>query len=100
MSNQLSENILVGGWTGYHPLSADDKKVFSEALPTDVYHHVIYHPEKVATQVVNGINYRFECVASIPDGNVFWRAIVEIYLRPYLHGMPPPTPIVVGIIRQ
>ncbi|WP_075342632.1 hypothetical protein [Tenacibaculum agarivorans] len=79
MSNQTAtkENTLVGGWTAYRPLTAEDKAVFEEALNGFV--GVIYTPEQVATQVVAGTNYRFKCSASVPPSDVVWEAIVEIF---------------------
>ncbi len=79
MSNQTAtkENTLVGGWSSYGPLSAEDKKVFDEALNGFV--GVTYTPESVAKQIVAGTNYRFKCEASMPPAMVVWEAIVEIY---------------------
>lgn len=68
---------LPGGWTNYHPLTAEDQKVFDEAMHGFV--GVKYTPTEVSTQVVNGTNYRFKCNASMPPSEVVWQAIVEIY---------------------
>ncbi len=68
---------LPGGWTSYHPLTAEDQKVFDEAMHGFV--GVKYTPTEVSTQVVNGTNYRFRCNASMPPSDVVWQAIVEIY---------------------
>jgi hypothetical protein len=88
MSN--SEN-LVGGWTPYHDLTAEDKVVFEEALKGFV--GVKYTPNSVSTQLVAGTNYRYKCKASIPPAEVLWDAIVEIF-KP-LKG----APYITGIIR-
>ncbi|WP_299178932.1 hypothetical protein [uncultured Chryseobacterium sp.] len=72
-----TQELVVGGWTKYHPLTAEDKKVFEEAMSGFV--GVMYTPELVSTQVVNGTNYRYKCTASIPPSDVVWEAIVEIY---------------------
>jgi hypothetical protein len=40
---------------------------------------VKYTPQEVSTQLVNGTNYRFRCIASMPPSQVVWEAIVEIY---------------------
>lgn len=54
---------------------------------------VVYTPLEVSTQVVNGVNYRYKCSASMPPSEVIWQAIVEIY-QP-IDGKPH----VVGITR-
>mgnify|MGYP001791809688 CR=1 FL=1 len=80
MSNQTatSEKTLVGGWTPYGPVTAEDKKVFDEALAGFV--GVKYTPQSVSTQVVAGMNYRFKCEATLPGPEpIQWEAIVEIY---------------------
>jgi len=86
-----TQNLVPGGWTPYHKLTAEDKKVFEEAIKGIL--GVIYTPETVSTQVVNGTNYRFKCSASVPPSEVVWQAIVEIY-KP-IQG----APYVTGIIR-
>lgn len=72
-----TQELLVGGWTAYHPLTPEDQKVFDEAMKGFV--GVKYTPNAVSTQVVNGTNYRFKCTASMPPSEVVWEAIVEIY---------------------
>ena len=72
-----TETLTVGGWTSYHKLTAEDQKVFDEALKGLV--GVTYTPNEVKTQIVNGTNYRFLCTASIPPAEVVWQAVVEIY---------------------
>ncbi len=92
MSTQNSvEAPVVGGWTAYHPLTAQDQKVFDEAMKGFV--GVKYTPQSVSTQVVAGTNYHFKCAASMPPSNVVWEAIVEIF-QP-LNG----TPYITGIVR-
>lgn len=81
---------VVGGWTKYHDLTEEDRKVFNEALEGFV--GVNYDPKEVSTQVVAGTNYRFMCNASMPPSEVMWKAIVEIY-NP-LDGKPHITGIV------
>lgn len=91
-TNTLNEKeIIVGGWSPYHPLTAQDKAVFEQAMKGFV--GVKYTPQTVSTQVVAGTNYRFKCTASMPPALVVWEAIVEIF-QP-LKGEPH----VVGIIR-
>lgn len=54
-----TENIL-GGWSEYTaPISAEDMKVFNDALNGLV--GVDYKPVAVAKQVVAGMNYSFFC---------------------------------------
>ncbi|WP_299627474.1 hypothetical protein [uncultured Tenacibaculum sp.] len=79
MSNQTvtDEKTLVGGWTPYGPVTAEDRAIFDEALNGFVGVH--YTPESVSTQVVSGTNYRFKCNASVPPSEVVWEAIVEIH---------------------
>ncbi|WP_421207133.1 hypothetical protein [Aeromonas enteropelogenes] len=50
--------VLVGGWTAYHKLTAEDQAVFDQALKGFV--GVQYVPFEVSTQVVAGTNYRFK----------------------------------------
>lgn len=83
--------VSVGGWSPYHPLTAQDKAVFDEAMNGFV--GVKYTPNAVSTQVVAGTNYRFKCTASMPPSEVVWEAIVEIF-QP-LNGKP----YVTGIVR-
>lgn len=80
MSNQTAtdEKTLVGGWTPYRSLTAEDKAVFEEALAGFI--GVKYTPQSVSTQVVSGMNYRFKCEATLPGPEpIQWEAIVEIY---------------------
>ncbi|CAM1342085.1 hypothetical protein [Tenacibaculum amylolyticum] len=80
MSNQtLSKQTLVGGWTTYESLTIVDRKVFNEATKNGKILGVNYTPEKVATQVVAGMNYRFKCDASLSPSEVIWQAIIVIY---------------------
>lgn len=72
-----TQELLVGGWSTYTALTPEDQKVFDEALKGFV--GVKYTPKEVATQLVNGKNYRFKCDASLPQNNVIWHAVVEIY---------------------
>jgi hypothetical protein len=93
MSTQNSVDApVLGGWTAYHPLTAEDQKVWAEAMKGFV--GVKYTPQTVATQLVAGTNYRFKCTASIPPALVVWEAIVEIFAP--LNGG---APYVTGIIR-
>lgn len=88
---QVNAEPIVGGWTKYHPLTADDKAVFDQAMKGLI--GVKYAPQEVSTQVVAGTNYRFRCTATMPPAEVVWEAIVEIY-QP-LKG----SPYVTGIMR-
>jgi len=87
---EAKEQILLGGWTPYHDLSPEDKKVFDEALKGFV--GVTHTPTQVATQVVAGTNYRYRCTASMPPAQVVWEAIVEIF-QPLDGGKPYITSI-------
>ncbi|REH54811.1 hypothetical protein C7448_102336 [Tenacibaculum gallaicum] len=86
---QNTEN-LVGGWSPYRDLTSEDKVIWNET-PKPL--GVDYTPFAVSTQIVNGVNYRFKCTASMPPAEVVWEAIVEIY-KP-INGKPR----IIGIIR-
>ncbi len=92
MSTQAATatNVL-GGWTPYEPLNAEDREIFEQA--TNKLVGVTYTPISVSKQIVKGTNYRFKCDASMPPSEVIWEAIVEIY-KP-LKG----NPVITGIIR-
>ena len=79
----------VGAWTLYHDLTAADRAVFQEAIEGFV--GVNYSPTQVASQLVNGTNYRFKCTASIPPAMVVWESIVDIFQpiggKPYITGI-------------
>lgn len=90
---------ILGGWSQYRPITLADKKVFDEAMPGSVLHTVDYYPTAVATQVVNGMNYRYKCTAQCPPSEIIWEAIVEIFQASVQHGHPQPKPVVVGIVR-
>ncbi|MFY7815585.1 MAG: hypothetical protein ACOVRK_10425 [Chryseobacterium taeanense] len=77
MSATAEKPALVGGWTAFHPLTPEDMKVFEEAMHGFV--GVLYTPLEVSTQVVNGVNYRYKCNASMPPSEVVWQALVDIY---------------------
>ncbi|WPR72942.1 hypothetical protein SLW70_07430 [Flavobacterium sp. NG2] len=91
MLNQapVQEPTLVGGWSPFQPLTAQDKEVFSEALNGFV--GVSYTPNSVSTQIVAGTNYRYKCTASMPPSEVIWEAVVEIFAplngKPYITGI-------------
>ncbi|REC41023.1 MULTISPECIES: hypothetical protein [Chryseobacterium] len=72
-----AQETLVGGWTAYHALTPQDQKIFDEAMKGYVGVH--YVPYEVATQLVNGTNYRYKCKASLITGSPVWEAIVGIY---------------------
>jgi len=84
-----AEATIVGGWSKYHKLTAEDERVFDEAMRGMV--GVKYKPETVSSQVVAGMNYRFKCIASMPPAEVVWESIVEIYQpldgKPYVTGI-------------
>ncbi|NDI97920.1 hypothetical protein GWA97_02410 [Flavobacterium sp. LaA7.5] len=90
-TKEATETHVLGGWSAYHKLTPEDRKVFDEAMHGFV--GVKYTPIAVSTQVVAGMNYRFKCEASMPPSDVIWEAIVEIF-KP-LNG----APYVTGIVR-
>ncbi|WP_312391613.1 hypothetical protein [Chryseobacterium sp.] len=85
-----TQELVVGGWTKYHALTPEDQNVFNEAMHGFV--GVNYKPQEVSTQLVNGKNYRFKCLASLPGASqVVWEAVVEIYApiegKPHIVGI-------------
>ncbi len=60
-------NRAAGGYTEDREVTDDDRAIFNKAM--EGMTGVQYEPEKVATQVVSGTNYRFYCKATevIPD---------------------------------
>jgi hypothetical protein len=73
-----AQQLSAGGWTAYHPLTPEDLQVFQKALTGFV--GVNYIPEEVATQIVQGVNYRYLTKASQPGQTNSWKAVVEIYV--------------------
>lgn len=70
--------VLVGGWTAYHKLTAEDQAVFDQALKGFV--GVQYVPFEVSTQVVAGTNYRFKCKSTVPLAKpIHGEAVVQIF---------------------
>jgi hypothetical protein len=82
----------LGGWTPFRALDAESKAVFTAA--TKGLMGVKYTPKEVATQVVNGTNYRFRCDAEVvlPDPQKY-TVTMEIF-QP-INGVP----MITGIIR-
>lgn len=68
-------NAIVGSYSGYREPSEDEKIFFEEVVKE--YEKELFNPERVSTQVVAGINYRFLC--SMKDGEVTSKVIVTIY---------------------
>ncbi|WP_196896115.1 hypothetical protein [Aureivirga marina] len=69
---------IPGGWSPYEPLTAESKFVFAEA--TERIEGVVYTPFKVATQVVQGMNYRFRAEAQVVyPGAVPYLVIMQVY---------------------
>lgn len=68
-------NAIVGSYSEYRELSEDEKSFFEEVVKG--YAKELFNPERVSTQVVAGINYRFLC--SMKDGEVTSKVIVTIY---------------------
>lgn len=68
-------NAIVGSYSGYREPSEDEKILFEEVVKE--YEKELFNPERVSTQVVAGINYRFLC--SMKDGEVTSKVIVTIY---------------------
>ena len=77
MSNTLT-NTNIGGWTAFAKPTALELEVFNKAMKGFV--GVKYTPEKVSSQVVEGMNYRFHCegVPATLKPKPF-KAMVQIY---------------------
>lgn len=86
------EDCACGGWTDPHPLTEEDWTVFNKAM--EGLCGVGYQPTAVATQVVNGTNYRFSCDATLVYKEpVHYKADVYIFQPigkdPYLTQIVP-----------
>lgn len=68
-------NAIVGSYSECRGPSEDEKIFFEEVVKG--YEKELFNPERVSTQVVAGINYRFLC--SMKDGEVTSKVIVTIY---------------------
>lgn len=70
--------VLLGGWTAYHKLTAEDQAVFDQALKGLV--GMQYTPSEVASQVVAGTHYRFKCKSTVPLAKpIHGEAMVQIF---------------------
>jgi hypothetical protein len=78
----MSTENIMGGWSEYTaPISAEDMKVFNDALNGFV--GVNYTPVAVAKQVVAGMNYSFFCnKKGVYPGALNEAATVLIYFPP------------------
>ena len=93
MSTQtvIKNETKVGGWSSYTKPTPAQLDIFNQA--TKGLLGVKYIPQLVSFQIINGVNYRFKCLASIPPADVVWEAVIEIYAP--INGIP----YVTGIIR-
>ncbi|WXR62040.1 hypothetical protein WG909_02120 [Peptostreptococcaceae bacterium AGR-M142] len=85
----MNSRVMVGAWTKFRTnLSDSDKKVFSRAM--DGIMGVNYEPIAVATEVVEGTNYRFFCNSQIvrPDAPNE-ASMIEIWEKPNGEIQPP-----------
>ncbi|MBU9738653.1 hypothetical protein [Diplocloster agilis] len=69
---------MTGGWDYHSELTPYDQFIFYNAIGS--HENYFYQPIAVATQIVNGTNYKFMCIAKprVPGLPAFY-AIVEIY---------------------
>lgn len=75
----------VGGWSTYRKLTPEEEAVFKAS--TAHINDVEYVPYAVSIQVVNGVNYKFKCDASlVPPAILSYKALVEIH-QP-INGVP------------
>ena len=75
---------IVGGFTEYREITEEEMTMFKKAMGES---DMEFTPQKVATQVVNGINYKFFC--DCKDGYNLQRCEVTIY-KP-INGEPTVT---------
>jgi|GEM_PF-691970 len=76
----LGTELTLGGWSSYAKPTALELDVFNKAMKGFV--GVEYTPEKVSSQVVEGMNYRFKCkgvTATLKPES--FEAIVQIYAQ-------------------
>jgi len=85
------KEIIIGGWSAYSKPTSAQLEIFNQALTG--FNGVKYTPHLISFQIVNGVNYRYKCPASLPHGEVYWEAIIEIFAP------INDTPYVTGIIR-
>lgn len=78
-----SVDIKVGAYSDFRPLEDEDLEVFEKA--TENYGYLNLQPLAVATQVVAGMNYIFNCATAGPDGNT---SECEVYIFRPLSGDP------------
>lgn len=70
-----------GGWSPFTELTTDDEEVFHKAMKGLV--GVIYTPEKVSKQIVNGTNYHYFCNGDPASQSRYnFPAIVKIHVSP------------------
>lgn len=67
---------LVGGFTAFRDVTPEELELFKEATGTG---DIILTPESVATQVVAGINYLFNCTSKNNITGAEGRCKVKIY---------------------
>jgi len=89
--NNSTDNLMVGGYTSDRAVTNDDLAIFNDAMIGTV--GVNYTPTLVATQVVNGTNYRFTATAAPVDSDT-GSYKVYIYIYKPLQGMAQLTQIV------
>lgn len=81
---------MLGGWTYSKEISPYDAHIFYSSIGT--HDDYFYIPVAVATQLVNGTNYKFIAIAEPKKENeVPFFAVVEIY-KP-IHDAPYITSI-------
>ncbi|KEQ11264.1 hypothetical protein GZ77_26300 [Endozoicomonas montiporae] len=73
---------MAGGWSDFTiQITVEDKAAFDDALKGLL--GVTYTPVAVSKQVVNGINYRFVCLAqTVYPGAPVRLAMVDIHFSP------------------
>jgi len=76
MGDTREKKPVVGGFTEFRPLYADDSLLFAQVMAD--YSYLKISPKSVATQVVAGTNYKFAVEMTEPDNNVV-EAIVNVF---------------------
>lgn len=76
MGDTRENKPVVGGYTEFRPLYADDSLLFAQVMAD--YSYLKVSPKNVATQVVAGMNYKFAVEMTEPNGNMV-EAIVSVF---------------------
>lgn len=75
MAAQNHTEPVMGMWSAYIELTQQDKELFEKTMKS--FAGVTYRPVLVSTQVTNGTNYHFKCIAcKLP---FTWETLIKIH---------------------